>query len=291
MPSIIADTDHDGKIEVVQGDFVTILPGTDNTDGPWRLNITIPNALAFYSGLKKAGWYKVVFRVPINSYSKTLVTAGGLSFAGFGDLKWEGNIVSNGDYFALVADADGDGYSYPVADPRLWGETTEYDCDDGNPAVNPGVSEIPGNGIDDDCDPGTGDAAEPATLVVLWPGPTSPGVLADLRVQVYDYQCVVSTILPDMVDPRKILRGMWLGNRCYPLAGTGYMSSRDALEEPFLRLSLPAGNFFVLGRLSVRFAAGFAQSYLYQTVRGLGPGVVKNIVLTGSSPRLMEPNP
>ena len=43
-------------------------------------------------------------------------------------------------------DADGDGYALEVDD-----------CDDTNPAVNPGATEVPYNGADDDCNPATPD--------------------------------------------------------------------------------------------------------------------------------------
>jgi hypothetical protein len=54
------------------------------------------------------------------------------------------------DCVAICADDDGDGYGSP-GDPECPAGDAE-DCDDTDPAVNPGATEICDNGIDDDCD-------------------------------------------------------------------------------------------------------------------------------------------
>ncbi len=63
-------------------------------------------------------------------------------------------------------DDDGDGYTKYEAATGCANEG--LDCDDYHADVNPGATEIPGNGIDDDCDPGTPDVlpwGTPASIV------------------------------------------------------------------------------------------------------------------------------
>jgi len=69
---------------------------------------------------------------------------GSISFdSGCGDVEIEVRIVKQP---AGCTDDDGDGFALEG------GECGPVDCDDTDPAVNPGAPEIPGNGIDDDCD-------------------------------------------------------------------------------------------------------------------------------------------
>jgi putative metal-binding protein len=67
------------------------------------------------------------------------------------------------DYPVVVAycpDADGDGYAVCNGTCTLPAGKQCGDCDDANKAVNPGVTEICSNGIDDNCD-GLVDAKDP----------------------------------------------------------------------------------------------------------------------------------
>ena len=59
----------------------------------------------------------------------------------------EGHSGHAGDYFGEYSDVDGDGYA-----PNPCGFGLPGDCDDTDPAVNPGAEEVCGDGIDNNCD-------------------------------------------------------------------------------------------------------------------------------------------
>jgi hypothetical protein len=97
----------------------------------------------------QTGYWKVKAVVTIRLYSSILLTnSNGIPFARLDDgFAVDGN--SNIEVFALTGDGDGDGFS--------WSPESPDDCDDNDLAVNPGATEVLGNGIDDDCNSATPD--------------------------------------------------------------------------------------------------------------------------------------
>jgi hypothetical protein len=65
--------------------------------------------------------------------------------------------IDEGIETTYYEDLDGDGYGNPAVSTDVCTQLPDYvtdntDCDDSDPAINPGAGEICGNGIDEDCD-------------------------------------------------------------------------------------------------------------------------------------------
>ena len=108
--------------------------------------VNIPDVRQYYS-LITAGSYSVKAARPLRTYP-AFFTVSGVNYAQLNSANFAGAVESNKLNFLLVTDADFDGYF------------SDVDCDDNDPTVNPGMTEIPGNGKDDDCNPATPDVVE-----------------------------------------------------------------------------------------------------------------------------------
>jgi hypothetical protein len=146
---------------LLQGELVEFL-AAKNQDGGWVKSFgsftpkdkDYLNAYDYYPLAGKSGRFTVKAVIPMRSYMDFALTSSGVQYALLDTASWYGTLESNIISFALVVDADGDGYYYP----EPYGENSAADCDDTSAEVHPGAVEIQGNGIDDDCNPETPDA-------------------------------------------------------------------------------------------------------------------------------------
>ena len=102
------------------------------------------------------GRYEVRAVIPREIYDgqNILISDDGFSYQAIGTSIIDGDLISAPVAFHIVADGDGDGYTYPEA---FGAQESQADCDDEDASVFPGAQEVAGDGKDNDCDPATPD--------------------------------------------------------------------------------------------------------------------------------------
>ena len=241
------------RVAVIQGELVQV----DKIETlPVQFVLTMRfDARTFYA-FTKAGSYTVKATIPIRTYPASAVfQSGGEALAPLSEANFQGSLESNTERFVLVADADADGFAFPVADSRV-APGTVPDCDDTKAAVNPGTTEIAGNGIDDDCNPNTPD------VVVIAPGiirvtaqkhtvgsGTQPGStkapIVGLTVRAYEK--TASPCFDTFGVSWQNYSSIWESNIC-AVPPAPFVGLRQTDSSGTVTLSVPPGNYLVIGK-------------------------------------------
>jgi hypothetical protein len=197
-------------IELLPGEAVeTLLPIGPSPFQPFALTVTLADARTEYT-LPQAGFYSVQARIPYRDYDPNQVfLVDGQEVALLGAREFGGMLISKTVTFALVADADGDGYCFPEQHPDLCVMHPEPDCNDEDPDVNPGADEVSHNGVDDDCNPATVDVEPLVNGTVILKvkldterrknhSGSSKDPLVNLPVRLYDWagSCLAGVSMP-----------------------------------------------------------------------------------------------
>lgn len=103
-----------------------------------------------YYNLTTPAFYRVRSEIQVTVYTEDDLVKPGFARIGSGDVF---TIASGEVPFSITADQDLDGFFAPVGVPA----GAAVDCNDNNPFVKPGAAEVPGNGVDDDCNALTSD--------------------------------------------------------------------------------------------------------------------------------------
>lgn len=171
------------------------------------------DALTYYPQLRDdpgaAAFYRVIAQFQVAVYSEADLVRPGFARIGSGVVR---TITSPEVPFSITADRDGDIFYAPVGVPA--GEPV--DCNDSNPSVRPGGTEVPGNGLDDDCNVATSDVVviPPGNILVTVRNQRRQGV-PGLPVRAFDAKTAIECakeILPDSSPStlKLFLKSLWL---------------------------------------------------------------------------------
>ena len=217
-PVVVVVDPVTGRRRLVQALPVELLPGTSAAT-PFVLATTVADFKQLLPFDQTGGW-TLQASVPFRAFdtTKVFVTATGdpptalLDCAAspgtctgkLADRNFQGVKLSNPIQVAVIGDLDADGYCFPTvpspANPLLSCQPTP-DCED-RPAgadgllgtaddgatINPGQVELPGDGLDNDCNPLTGDVV------------TAQGIQAQIDVLEAFIQTNPGTPLADKLD-------------------------------------------------------------------------------------------
>jgi hypothetical protein len=238
----------------------------------------VPDLKVFYT-LPTPGFYEAQVVLPFRAYDPAqLFTFEGISIGPIAGTLFQGVLQSVPVSFALVADADGDGFCFPAQDARLCANP-QPDCNDGTAAVHPGAPEVPNNGLDDDCNPGTPDVSTgtPGTLAIdaklhtvgtgSNPGSTK-GPLAQLPVRAFDKQ---SACVAQFGVSWQNFRNIWFGCAAAMPGGIGQTDSAGHTA-----LTVAPGAYLVIGEYDPPTGDPI---YIGRSVGGVDAGQTKPVFL------------